>query len=73
MAKLLRHKETGVLFPYHPLFAKNAELELVEDDPVKQVLSEVKSEAGKDDASLSDVLWDDPLLPPRKTAKMKAK
>ncbi|MFA5976488.1 MAG: hypothetical protein WC859_10055 [Elusimicrobiota bacterium] len=44
MAKMLRHKETGELFIYTALLAKNDVLEAVPEDPVKDVIAEVLAE-----------------------------
>jgi hypothetical protein len=44
MAKMLRHKETGELFIYTALLAKNDILEAVPEDPVKDVIAEVLAE-----------------------------
>lgn len=44
MAKMLRHKETGEMFIYTELLAKNNDLEAVVEDPVKDVIAEVLAE-----------------------------
>lgn len=52
MAQMLRHKETGELFIYTDLYARLPELELVVDDPVKEVIAEV----AKKDAAIAAVV-----------------
>lgn len=42
--KMLKHKETGELFVYTDLLAKNSVLELVVEDPVQEVLNESQAQ-----------------------------
>lgn len=43
--KKLRHKETGMLYPWTPFYAENPKLELVEDTSKKSSKSKPKAPA----------------------------